>query len=205
VDNQFFALGGRARGEQIEAAQRHAEAFVENYYRKHAPAFMAAHLLFPADDFFRSIVTKAMAVYENFFDRGGEGITHDGLSGVIGPDALVAISTSRPGTRWVIRNGNGLLLGNVLEIVKNDSWCDIDMSGTGYCIEGMRKYKADRHSYVGFDYTPNLPFLIPFSNGNIIIFGHVCYACWQQYLKKSKIKSQKCEIFQPICDGFGAL
>ena len=191
-----------ALADQMEAAQRHAESWVENYYRKQAPAFMAAHLLYGADDFFRSIVTKAMAVYDNFFSKDGEGITRDG-SGIIGPDLLVAISTSRPGQRWVIRNG--MLLGNVIEIVKQYAWCDIDISGTGYCIRGMREYKADKHAWRYMDYVPNLPTLIPFSNGNVVIFGHVCYACWRAYTKKSKIRPDKCEIFHPICDGFGSL
>ena len=196
-----------ALADQMEAAQRHAESWVENYYRKQAPAFMAAHLLYGADDFFRSIVTKALAVHDNFFSEDGEGITHGYRSNdpniPHGPDTLIAISTSRPGHRWLIHNQ--VTLSRVASGVKNDSWCDIDISGTGYCIRGMREYKADKHAWRYMDYVPNLPTLIPFSNGNVVIFGHVCYACWRAYTKKSKIRPDKCEIFHPICDGFGSL
>jgi hypothetical protein len=207
VDAQFFTIASKARGEQIEAAQKHADAFVESYYRKTAPAFLSAHLLFGCNDFFRAIVTKALAVHDNFFCEDGEGTTYGTTAEQIrknplGPDVLVAISTSRPGSRWIIRNG--VTLSRVMEGVKQDSWCDIDISGTGYCIQGMREHKADKHAYL-YDCVPNLPYLIPFSNGNVVIFGHICFDCWQAYTKKNKIRPDKTGIFQPIADGFGSL
>jgi hypothetical protein len=206
----LLALVGRTRGEQYSAAQREAESWVERYFQKTAPAFMAAHLLFGVDPFFRSVVSKAMAVYDNFFYKDGDGITHEYekefgdewfFDRVVGPDTPIVITTSRPGHRWAIRNG--MCFDSVLNLVKEDSWCDLDMSGAGVCIDSMRRIKNDTFDYVSD--TPTGPFLLPFANGNIVVLVRTCYGCWCQYTKEHKIKTKKCEIVTPIVDGFGSL
>jgi hypothetical protein len=181
IRSQFTVIETRGDGEQIEATQKRVEVMVEDYCLRHPPA-LVAHMLFGADEFLRSIVAKAMAVHDNFFCEGGEGITHS-VNGVIGPDMLVAISTSRPGVRWVI--DNGFLLGNLLNLVQYDKWCDIDSCGNGYCIGN---YPSST---------------VPFANGNTLILAHFCSLCWSRFVKDNKIKPKKFEILQP--DGFGSL
>jgi hypothetical protein len=70
-----------ARADQMEASQRHAEAWVENYYVKKAPAYLAVHLLFGADDRIRSISEHAKAIYADFFGYGGDGLVVQTVAG----------------------------------------------------------------------------------------------------------------------------
>jgi hypothetical protein len=211
-DGDLTALVGRTKGEQFDAAQRESEAWVENYYTKTAPAFMAAHLLFGVEPTFRQIAAKAMAVYDNFFYEDsegnlGEGITHTGdddewnFDSIAGPDVPIIITTSRPGHRYAIRNG--MTFERVLNLVKKDAWCDIDFIGTGEC-NGMRANENDKNAYL-YDYVPTRPTVVPFVNGNVVILARVCGQCWHLFTKEHKIKTKKCKIFTPIVDGFGSL
>jgi len=205
-----FVTASKAIADRIEAAESDISGWVENYYAKTAPAYKPAYLLFGAEPRFRKVVARALAAYSNFFSNDVStepGITHTRNERwwIKAQTAPVVISTSRPGHRWLI-DGNQTL-DSVYKNIKKDIWCDIDLSGIGYCIDRMRKDRAENNlgSYIDAGVIPNRSSVLPFQNGNTLILVHVCWQCWQTYVLDQKINIKACEVVEPFDDGFGSV
>lgn len=197
--------GRKAR--QIELTQHGNETWVENFYREVAPGFLPVHLLFGADNRFRGIVAKALAEYDQIFAGTSDdtGITHTQNQRwwVELNCAPVAISTSRPGHRWLIDGTQ--TLDAVYETIQDDLWCDLDPIGNGGCVENLRDGKQHASSYYSAGAVPNSPHVLPFAQGNFVIFAHVCFRCWESYLKAEKIDRKQTQILHLYDDGFGVV
>ncbi|ORX19413.1 hypothetical protein AWC27_00090 [Mycobacterium szulgai] len=192
-----FATYSKAIADQLEAAQRQAENWVEHYYEKTAPGLMGAHLLFGAEPRLRQIVAKALAAYHDFFaNRGRLPRTYVGGS-YSGP---IVYATSRPGERFLIRGDR--TFGSVAEDLKDDIWCDLDVNGNGHCVQAMRYVQQNiRYGHENIDINTSL--LVPFAVGDMVIFARFCNACWKTFASRENVRPQDCEVFSPFADGFG--
>ncbi|SON62252.1 hypothetical protein MSIMFI_03773 [Mycobacterium simulans] len=191
-----FTTYSKAIADQIEAARRQVESWVEHYYEKTAPGLMGAHLLFGAESRLRQIVAKALAAYHNYFtDPAYLPKIYVGGS-YSGP---IVYATSRPGERFLIRRNR--TFDSVAEDLKNDIWCDLDINGNGHCIRAMR-YTQENMQYCE-NIEINTSLLFPFAVGDMVIFARFCRACWTAFAEQEKIIRQDCKIFSPFADGFG--
>ncbi|MGV0581925.1 hypothetical protein ABQE57_24765 [Mycolicibacterium elephantis] len=98
--------------------------------------------------------------------------THDGTDDcgeVLAPwnpsielDVSAVVSTSRAGHRWPLRGSQ--TLQNVIDLVKNDRWCDLEYGGCTRTVQ------------------PTIFNVFAFAHGDLIVIVHVCRGCWQQWV-----------------------
>lgn len=195
-DSVQFVTYSKAIADQLEAARRQAESWVEQYYEKIAPGLLGVHLLFGAEPRLRQIVAKALAAYHNFFADPA----HLPARYVGGVGAPIVYATSRPSERFLIRGDR--TFDSVVNDLKDDIWCDLDINGNGHCIQAMH-YAHENMRYANETIDLNVSLLAPIALGDMAIFARFCNTCWKTFTARQSIERDACEIVTPFVDGFG--
>lgn len=189
----------------IEAAERKAESIVSRWYQsKDGSKFRGFLYLYGADDFIRSITTKAI---KKFTGYGA------------GPDQVVVIATSQPGEYWKIATFDDLLMA--MQVVSLDIHCDLDLmtnTDVGPCLDSyawLRDLKRlDKDGCTDRDGLPNphqrefIPkhiCTVPFVIGNVIILTRMCMMCYGAWLCTNQIDTKRLGEIEPVSDGFGSV
>lgn len=205
-DTKAFLTGSHATGDQIEATQNEAETFIHDFYTGEGRRFLALYLLESADSAIRQIPVNivernALAV------PNGANIT-----------SLTAIAGCRPDKTWLL---TGLTTpGLVMHQIRTDLHCDFDVTaGTefGSCMDRHQEslklsvYADGRDANgqptgeTGRKYIREKFHTVPFARGNLLIFARICDWCWAIFVSRNRIDTRTCEIYTPVCDGFGSV
>lgn len=169
-------LAEQAMADQIEMSLRSTE-IVDGYYD--GPGRIVRALHWTPEELkpqISNLIDRKIRTHMSHFASGPDGAPPQGITHgnpPLPPElGISATLTSRLDERWPLVNDQAF--ADVIEVARNQPWCDLQMSGRGICISFMEFLMRNKMS--GWN-----PIPIPFDVGSIIVIGSICFTCWDRF------------------------